>query len=376
MFANNYSLPNILSHGLLNKEAGATTRRNAIISDALEAREIYEQSGDTAHYPLISLGQSLAKMGIKNDQDYKGMDSKTQFRIDNLIIFHLTRKNGQYWTYRSKTIDDFIEEFNAPDRLSRLGIRRLVESHNSSTADAVDYIDFSRIPDETIDTLNPLIKSAVAKLKKRHYSTLCMPYAPGDLTFSIITEMKKAIPSIGDVMEIGKVAHYVSGFTNRKFSDIGHLVLPKYTFDITHPSAPNAYANGVELKHLEAFDNDDRMAYETALIQFPSVILQEADDIEEYLVRTFGEKLDKQHFTINMEVGSFREAVERSHHGLRLFEADYISDHAISQKTIDTYKSFGRENVFKQITKKLEEEGVQGVHATTAAVILALSQAR
>lgn len=377
MFANTYSLPNILSHHLLNKRTVGGTRRKIFIEKALQAWEKYHKDSDETvpKNPLESLGESLNKIGI-SEVGVGDFEPKVQFKIDNLILFFITRKNGNGNGngFHDDVTEEFLADFNSPDRLTELGVSRVVSADKSPTADPIDFIDFSLISDEIIANLNPLIKSSISKLKRSHYSALYMPYAPGDLTYSIITEMKKAIPSINDVMEVGKVAHYVGGFTRRKFSDIGHLVLPKHTFEITKPSAPNAYSNKVKLKHLEVFDDDDRIAYETALIQFPSVILQEAEDMEDYLIKIFGEKLVKQHFTINMEVASFREAITRSHGALQLFEADYISDHAISQKTIDANQNFGSDKTFKQITKKMEEEGVQGVHATTAAVFLALAQ--
>lgn len=377
MFSNSYSLTNILSHYLLSEEVSGGARRKVLIRRALESWYDYDQKGnsDSQKNPLVSLGESLSKMKLR-DVFGTDLNPQTQFRIDNLILFYLTRQNGNGNGFHDPEVDAFLAEFNSPERLEKLGYKRLVNADTSPTADPVDYIDFSNIPDEVIGGLNPLIRDAVFALKRNFYSTIYMPYAPGDLTYSIITEMKSAMKSIRDVMEVGKVAHYVAGFTSRKFSDIGHLVLPKHTFDITDPKAPVNYANHVKIGHLELFEDPRRLPYETALIQFPSVILQESSDIESYLVRTFGDVLDKQHFTINMEVSSFREAVNRSDLGLRLFEADYISDHAVTQNTINNSRRLGKENVFKQITKKLDEEGVQGVHATTAAVILALSQAQ
>ncbi len=379
LFSNNYSLTNILSHHMLNRRIAGGIRRNVIIKKAIDAWAVYENNHNQSandpppsKNPLEALGESLSKF---KDLDISNIESDpgTMFKIDNLIMFYITRKNGNGSGFHDETVDDFLEAFNSTNRLSDLGVTRLVSPGNSPTAEPIYFIDFSLISDEIISGLNPLIREAISSLKKHHFSSIYMSYAPGDLTFSIISEMKKAIPSIDSVMEVGKVAHYIGGFTQRKFSDIGHVVLPKFTFDVTHPDAPTSYNNNVELGDLEKFEPKNSI-YETALIQLPSVILQEADDIETYLVRTFGDRLEKEHFTINMEASSFREAIGRSHGDLRFFEADYISDHAISSKTIDIYHAKGKEKAFQQITKKLEEEGVQGVHAATAAVILALSK--
>jgi hypothetical protein len=364
LFSNSYSLPNILSHYLLHKKNGDKTIQAHIMekAQAAWAAHLSADPDRTSITPLEALGESITD--IKDTLT----ENQRNFIIDNQIIFNLTRNNGN--AFGDEVIDSFIREFNNPQRLIQCGVETLLNKNQSPTADPIHYIDFSKITDEVIDGLNPLYKAAVLKLKKKALSALYMPYAPGDLTYSVIVEMKRKFKSLTAVAEVGKVAHSINSHEQRKIAEIGELVVPIGTL-ASYGSTKEAFLNNkANLDHLSVFGS--KGIAETTLMQAPTVILQDGDEIDSIIYRLFGDYHHKKNISINMEGGHMREGARAA--GLDVFEVDYLSDHAFSTRILKLFTALGREALFDQITKTLDRRGVFGVHAATAAILLALAE--
>ncbi|MBI5126925.1 hypothetical protein HZA76_00515 [Candidatus Roizmanbacteria bacterium] len=378
LFSNDYSLPNILSHHLLNKKSGEISVREHIINRALLAWNNYKdeikvirgrkKNKIRVKTTLEALGESLSCLKMyKKESDVKEISPEFQFIIDNMIIFDLTRKdNGDFG---DKVIDTFVRDFRDPRKMEDLGIETAVEKNKSPTADPLYYIDFSKTKDEVIDGLNPILKNAIRKLKEKRLAAFFLAYAPGDLTYSIIKEMTKKIRSITSIGEVGKVAQLVFGTDQREINEIGQLVLPKKTFSSTGPVKVEIYQNRVEDRHIHPFEKRRRVR-KTTLMQVPTVILQDRFEMIDLVRKLFHENLSRQNITLNMEVESFKNARSL---GLDIFEADYLSDHAIPSHLIKEFAGTGKEKLFQQITRSLDRKGRHGVHAATAAVILAFA---
>lgn len=360
-FSNTYSLENILSHYLLNKKTGNETVRDHIVKIAEIAwgKNKGKKKDKTS---LEAIGESI--QGIKRD----GLSQdQINFIVDNIIIFDLT-KNGETG-FGDEITDLFVKEFKDPQKKMDLGIATVVERNHSPTADPLLYIDFSKIKDEVIEGSNPILRGAIDKLRKEKLAAFFLPYAPGDLTYSIITEMKKKVKSIKAVAEVGKVAHLITGKKQRKIREIGQLVLPKQMFSSYGETELSDFPNKVKPEHIKKFENI-REVGKTILMQALSVVLQD-EEIMSLVKELFSDNLPKQNITLNMEVGPIKKAVIRL--GLLLFEVDYISDHAIPNGVIEDGLSSGRKNFFQQITKSLARKGRYGVHAATASVILEIA---
>lgn len=365
LFSNPYSLPNILSHYMLNKNIGEKTLRRYIKEKALEAWKKHGGKNESKT-SLEALGES-----IKSLKTHLLDQNLTDFVIDNMIIFDLTRnKNG---SFDDEIIDGFVKEFWGPKRLADLGIETVVSAEKSPTADSLYYIDFTKISNEIIENSNPLIKESFSKLKNKKTSAFFLPYLPGDLTYSTIIEMKKKIDSITTVAEVGKVAHLVVGKKQRNVREIGQVVVPNYTFTSYGDTELKRLDNQVRLEHMRIFEVL-RVVSETTLMETPSVILQDEEEILYSAKKIFFDQVTNANITINMEIDQIKRAVSKMR--LLLFEGDYISDHAISSRIIEEFASLGKNKVFQQITKSLDRKGRNGVHAATAAVFVALANSK
>lgn len=364
LFSNSYSLPNILSHYLLHKKNGDKTIQAHIIEKAQTAWKdhLSVDPDRTSITPLEALGESIT------DLKDTLTENQRNFIIDNQIIFNLTRNGGNI--FGDEVIDTFVHEFNNPERLSQCGVETVLHKNQSPTADPLHYIDFSKITDEVINGLNPLYRAAVLKLKNKSLSALYMPYAPGDLTYSIMVEMKRKFKSLTAVAEVGKVAHSINSHEQRKIAEIGELVVPVGTLASYGSTKEQFFNNKADFDHVSIFGS--KGIAKTTLMQAPTVILQDGDEIDSIIHRLFGDYHHKKNISINMEGEHMREGARAA--GLDVFEVDYLSDHAFSTRILKLFTAFGREALFDQITKTLDRRGVFGVHAATAAVLLALAE--
>jgi len=363
MFSNSYSLPNILSHYLLNRETQGKKVREHFIEKATTAwRNKSDKTDILNKSKLEALGESIAciQKGLSEDQ--------RNFIIDNMIIFDFTKGNE---SFDDEIISGFIKDFKDEGRLKKdLGIETIIEGKCSPTADSLHYIDFNKVKDEVLEGLNPLVRDTVSKLKQEEISALYLPYAPGDLTFSIILEMKRHIHSIGMIAEVGKVAHYIGGVDQRKINGVGQLVVPVKTLPTWGDKKIQHMNNIVKPEHLQRFESI-RPVSETHLLQAPTVVLQDPMEMKDIVKGCYGEDTHKQDISINME-GHFINL------GAKVFdipiaEADYLSDVAIDPQLLMEFARLGRDTFIKQITKTMGRKGVFGVHAATAGVLCAIA---
>jgi len=363
MFSNSYSLPNILSHYLLNRKTQGKKVREHFIEKATTAwRNKSDKTDILNKSKLEALGESIAciQKGLSEDQ--------RNFIIDNMIIFDFTKGNE---SFDDEIISGFIKDFKDEGRLKKdLGIETIIEGKCSPTADSLHYIDFNKVKDEVLEGLNPLVRDTVSKLKQEEISALYLPYAPGDLTFSIILEMKRHIHSIGMIAEVGKVAHYIGGVDQRKINGVGQLVVPVKTFSTWGDKKQQHMNNIVKPEHLQRFESI-RPVSETHLLQAPTVVLQDPMEMKDIVKGCYGEDTHKQDISINME-GHFINLGAKAL-GIPIVEADYLSDTAIDPQLLKEFARLGRDTFIKQITKTMGRKGVFGVHAATAGVLCAIA---
>lgn len=366
LFSNSYSLPNILSHYLLERSnVNGVSLRSYITDKAVNAWEHYKDVDINQLSTFKALGESIESIQKHLSEDQKN------FIIDNLIIFYLTRKGEDL--SRDPYIRDLITEFNAPERLKKCGVKTLIEKNQSATADSLHYIDFSQIDNEVLNGINPLFKTAIEQLKSKSLSAIFMPYAPGDLTYSIITEMQKQFKSLTAVAEVGKVAHSIHTERQRTIAGIGEMVVPTAVLSSYGSVKEDRLDNKVTLNDLHIFGPSG--VKETIMMEAPSVILQDSDEMEAIIQKIYKDHHEKKNISINMETKNLKEGALANHISpLDIFEADYLSDHAFSRKILKAFREMGREDLFDQITKTLDRRGVFGVHAATAAVLNALAR--
>lgn len=376
MFSNSFSIPNLLSHYLLNGEKNGVNIRDYIKEKALYSWYQYNKSEpNNEKSTLETLGESIEKIEqIKVKENFWEkeceLDVNTKnFMIDNFILFDLTKDRKR--TFDDEIIDDFIKDFYDHKRMSDyLGIETLVSADTSPTSEPIHYINFSKLHDKVINSSNPLFKDILINLRKKGLTIVYTPYLPGDLSYSTIVEIKKLINSIVGVAEVGKVASLLTNERQRYFRDIGQMVIPVDSLS-SHgdPSVPK-FINQVKIEHAGIFKQLN-VVFKSILMSVPCVILQHSYEV---IQRSTSPNIGMKDITINMEVGPITRAITKL--GLLLFEVDYISDHVIGLELIKKLESAKRKNIFQQIDKSLGRQGVFSVAAATFTVLKAMTESK
>jgi len=363
-FGNSFSLINILSHYLLNEIIGAETEerslRNHIVDQAIKAwnknrGKIINKS------PLEVLGETLSsykKFAGPGDKDF------LQFLTDNAIIYDLCR--GKVQT-SDPIINQFIAKFKDQKKLEKLGIETIIKEEQSPSADPVYYIDFSKVDDEVIDNLNPMLKGSIKRLREKNIALIFTPYAPGDLTYSITDELKKIFPSINSIIEVGKIGHVIVNEEDHIEPPIGHLMRPTVYSRLYNDPHAYDFDNQVSDLRMQQFSRD--RFCDTVLFQGPTVVLQDKQEIHQVITDLSSYQKLPPYVTVNMEVDEIADISAEL--DLARFEVDYVSDKVATPEQIKVAMKNGI--TFQNIVKALDRKGRHGVLAGTAAVICSLA---
>ncbi len=184
-----------------------------------------EAALNTQARELITINRELTRF----DQEYKNNRYMREYMQDVIIMQYANRYSGQ-----DKIINSLKQAFDNPTVRERFGIVTLLSDHESATADGALYIDYSRITDEDIARYGSLMKPVMEFSKKQGKNKLVTSYALGQLTLSLIRQLKQFIPEIDTVSETGKVGAVASNTdgVTQAYPPTGTIVVPKLVADM------------------------------------------------------------------------------------------------------------------------------------------------
>ncbi len=142
---------------------------------------------------------------------------------DAAIKFHLIQKLSQYSGDDDEVLF-FRNRIFFPDSFRRIGLTRLIPTHQSPIADPIDLLTPQNIDSDVWQNLPHVIRDIFLKMSRMTGSIISVPYTYGYLTESLAFELTKAFPSINSVGFIGKVGSVSNGSDN---ISVGDIVFPE-----------------------------------------------------------------------------------------------------------------------------------------------------
>lgn len=368
LYMNDFTLRSLLSTASLNSniESRSENYRNYITRLANSA---YDQEKNKFSAAGTKGGQkksvrisNLAKLGqqISNYQTYYKEAEFTNLK--NLFIDFAIMQFLSSYKDKDEIVLGLINKINDPDYIqNNLGIMTLIETAQSPTADPVRLVDFNRVSDDILTNLNPILKEIIIKFKGKKIMLMMIPYALGDLSYSIASSLKNLRDTnlLNYIIEIGKVGLAMGenmpslGLPD---SDIrpGLRVVPVMT-EISHLSEDPVPLNNLVIREdARGLNRKPKEAFiEVHQKQVHGVLLQTQGDFQE-VESGLPRVLDME----SMHLAKLQEL------GLRIIKVDYISDINYVDETAVKLKN--------SLATSLGDRGRYGVYTSLIVALRAL----